>query len=122
MKLSLYTCPCCGHVTFEEAIGSDEICGVCYWQDDALALRYPNEKWIGSATLVEAQKNFARFGACEERLSEAAKNSRAKKSFEIDPLWRPIDLSLDKFDETDALHPKDETRLYYWLPTYWLHD
>ncbi|MBA2497402.1 MAG: hypothetical protein H0V33_09975 [Acidimicrobiia bacterium] len=29
-----FPCPCCGHVVFEEEPGSDEICPVCFWQDD----------------------------------------------------------------------------------------
>jgi hypothetical protein len=33
-----YTCPCCGHKTFNEPPGSFDICPICYWQDDIMDL------------------------------------------------------------------------------------
>ncbi|MGA5134063.1 CPCC family cysteine-rich protein [Streptomyces olivoreticuli] len=35
-----FPCPCCGHRMFS-GFWSDEICAVCFWQDDLFQLRYP---------------------------------------------------------------------------------
>lgn len=37
-----FPCPCCGHLVFKDAPGSDEICPVCFWQDDIVQLRWPD--------------------------------------------------------------------------------
>jgi hypothetical protein len=63
-----YPCPCCGHLTLGEPPGSYEGCPVCFWEDDVVQLRWPT--WAGGANkpaLIDAQRNFAAFGACEER-------------------------------------------------------
>lgn len=64
-----FTCPCCGYLTLEER-GGFEICPVCYWEDDgqddhdADTVRGgPNS----ALSLAQARKNYAAFGACDER-------------------------------------------------------
>ncbi|WP_441244952.1 CPCC family cysteine-rich protein [Tardiphaga sp. 768_D3_N2_1] len=64
-----YRCPCCKYKTLFGR-GQDEICSVCFWQDDGqdepdaeIALGGPN----GSLSLRQAQANFRRVGAVEER-------------------------------------------------------
>jgi hypothetical protein len=64
-----YNCPCCGYKTLSEC-GGDEICSVCFWQDDGqneqdadIVRGGPN----GSLSLTKARDNFRIFGACEER-------------------------------------------------------
>jgi len=52
-----HPCPCCGHLTFNQPHGSYDLCPVCFWEDDAYQLRYP--ELLGRAngiTLVEAQQ------------------------------------------------------------------
>ena len=40
---SKFACPCCGHKTFtEKPNGTYDICPVCFWEDDAIQLDYPN--------------------------------------------------------------------------------
>lgn len=64
-----FACPCCRCLTLDER-GGYEICPVCFWEDDgqddqdaARVRGGPN----GSLSLDQARRNFARFGACEER-------------------------------------------------------
>ncbi len=103
--------------------GTDEICEICFWQDDASSLRYatiadgPNK-----VSLIKAQRNYSRFGACEERLRSRARVPRA--SDKQDPTWRPIDTKVDVLDTSHETGytpwPEDKTELYYWRDTYWL--
>jgi len=67
---SLYRCPCCGCRTLGER-GGDEICPVCFWEDDgqddhdADEVRGgPNDK----LSLTQARQNFREFGACSRRV------------------------------------------------------
>jgi hypothetical protein len=108
-----YPCPVCGHVVFEEPPGSDDICLVCFWEDDASQLRWP--ELAGGAnlvSLVEAQRNFARIGAIEERFVGDVRPPAPDEP--LDPAWRPIEAS-DTFEEPDenAPWPTDTTSLYY---------
>jgi hypothetical protein len=64
-----YPCPCCGFKTLPERGGYD-LCPVCLWEDDGqdehdadLVRGGPN----GKLSLSEGRRNFAAFGACEER-------------------------------------------------------
>ncbi len=73
-----YPCVCCGHLTMDEPPGSFEICPVCFWEDDSVQLRWPD--WYGGANhpcLVDAQQNYQRFGACDERSMPNARPSTA---------------------------------------------
>ena len=114
-----YPCPSCGHVVFAEPPGSDDICLVCFWEDDLEQLRWP--MFAGGAnavSLVEAQTNYRDFGAIEERFAgDVRKPTDAEP---VDPAWRPIRDS-DPFEGPDdsAAWPEDKTTLYYWRPTYW---
>jgi cysteine-rich CPCC protein/uncharacterized protein DUF2442 len=63
-----FQCPCCKFKTLYGR-GQDEICQVCFWHDDGQdeadaerALGGPNR-----LSLRDAQRNFDRFGAIEER-------------------------------------------------------
>lgn len=64
-----FACPCCGYLTLQER-GGFEICPVCSWEDDGQddhdadeVLGGPN----GTLSLTQARKNYADFGACDER-------------------------------------------------------
>ena len=103
-----------------EPPGSYEICDVCWWEDDAVQLRWPT--WSGGANLlclIEAQQNYTRFGANEER---AAKRARPTKDEPLDEGWRPVNPDDDSFEsrgEQQADWPTDLTTLYWWRPTFW---
>lgn len=113
-----YPCACCGHLTFEEPPGSYEICSVCGWEDDLVQLRWPD--WSGGAngpSLVDAQREHAERGA-----SEAVLTDRVPRTAPLDPRWRPVDLTTDRFEPrglSEAPWPADRTSLYWWRPNYW---
>ncbi|MCM2388437.1 CPCC family cysteine-rich protein [Streptomyces albipurpureus] len=116
-------CPCCGHQMFA-ALWSDEICDVCRWQEDPFQLRYP---WAaigpnGGLSLIEAQANFQRLGAMDERHLRHVRPPADDEP--LDPGWRLIDLSRDPFeaDISDDPLPDDLTALYWWRPNYWRRD
>jgi len=64
-----YACPCCGYLTLsEEPPGTFEICAVCFWEDDAVQFREPDETdGANTVSLRVARANFAEFGASERR-------------------------------------------------------
>lgn len=56
MTYANYVCLCCENVVLTEPPGSAVICPVCYWRDDS----------DGGASLTEARRNYAAFGASRE--------------------------------------------------------
>jgi hypothetical protein len=65
-----FSCPCCGYRTLPEASPSDEICPVCFWQDDFVDNQDTDVLGPNHVTLSVARANYARLGASEERLAE----------------------------------------------------
>ena len=63
-------CPCCGYLTLDER-GTFEICPVCFWEDDGIAEKYPNEESSANGiSLDRGRANFLRIGACEEDMTK----------------------------------------------------
>lgn len=65
----IYRCPCCKFRTLHGR-GQDEICPVCFWEDDGEDEADADSVWggpNGSLSLRQAQSNFKLFGAIEER-------------------------------------------------------
>ncbi|HEY1836404.1 MAG TPA: CPCC family cysteine-rich protein [Rhizomicrobium sp.] len=69
MSAKTHRCPCCGYLTLQNR-GANEICPVCYWEDDGQDIGDldtvrggPN----GKLSLRDAMIAFARYGAVEER-------------------------------------------------------
>jgi hypothetical protein len=63
-----YRCPCCKFKTLHGR-GQDEICPVCFWQDDGQDESEAEEVWGGpnySLSLRQAQRNYQKIGAVEE--------------------------------------------------------
>jgi RNAse (barnase) inhibitor barstar len=89
----MYTCPCCGYKTFEnEPPGTDEICKICFWQDDGVQFGDPH--YAGGAnrvSLIEAQINFIDFGACEKEMLKYVR--KPSQNDEKDCEWQPFDIS-----------------------------
>ncbi len=74
--------------------------------------------------LVEAQKEFARIGACD---AASVRHSRLVTPRDRrDPEWRPFDPLTDRCmgdspeDRTLWLEKRPEKGFYYWRPDYWL--
>lgn len=67
-----YKCPCCGNYTYLEPVGgTDEICPVCFWEDDKIQLK--DITYAGGAnamSLQEARENYKEFGACCREMLE----------------------------------------------------
>jgi hypothetical protein len=62
-----FACPCCASLTLPTR-GDDELCPVCFWEDDGqddhdadVARGGPN----GLLSLTQARANYAAFGACD---------------------------------------------------------
>ncbi len=65
-----YVCKCCGCAALDSADEYD-ICPVCFWEKDRTQESEPEYKGgANSVSLNEARKNYAEFGACEERFAE----------------------------------------------------
>ena len=116
----LSPCPCCGHRVFEGDPGTEEICPVCFWQDDLFSLLDPFEA-LGpnKVSLIEAQANFASLGLCDPHYAHVKSRLADRARFAIDLGWRPIDPVRDRF-RTSADYPVDEGKTYYWRMDYWL--
>lgn len=119
-----YPCPCCGHLIFPEPPGSYDICEICFWEDDLVMLRWPaTGGGANDASLVEAQRNYAEFGAGER--GHLVHVRTATEDDAVDPGWRPIDSQRDSFEPggvQEAPWPEDATVLYWWRPTFWRGD
>lgn len=65
-----YPCPCCGCLTFDEPpTGNYDICPVCFWEDDPIALEKPDEELgCNGVSLTQAKKNYKKFGACKKEM------------------------------------------------------
>ena len=114
-----FPCPCCGYLVFEGPPGSDDICLICFWEDDALQLRFPSlADATNTVSLREAQQSYAQVGAIEARFVEDVRKPTPEDR--LDPGFRPIAES-DSFETevTEEGGPADATALYYWRPTFW---
>lgn len=83
-----YTYPCCGYKSLdEEPPGTYDICKICFWEDDVVQFADPDyEGGANGASLRQAQKNYEKFGACEERYIPFVRE--ASESDERDPNWK----------------------------------
>jgi len=114
-------CPCCGHLVHDGPTGSSLICPICRWEGDLLQLRWP--KYEGGANkvfLIQAQLHFRAVGAKQVDRTKLARRPRDDEP--VDDGFRPIDLSIDSFEETlvqEASWPDDGAVLYWWRPTFW---
>src|SRR5581483_339967 len=63
-----YPCPCCGYLVFNEPPGSYGICGICFWEDDAVQLAFPDlAGGANKCSLMDGQVAYEKYGACEQR-------------------------------------------------------
>lgn len=119
-----FPCACCGHLVFEEPAGSYAICDICFWEDDAIQLRWPD--WTGGAngpSLIEAQRLYAELGAMEPRFTHMVHQPTDDEPLDAD--WRTINLTIDLFEPkgiSERPWPKDTTALYWWRPTFWRRE
>ncbi|MET8552117.1 CPCC family cysteine-rich protein [Micromonospora zamorensis] len=111
-----YPCVCCGYRTLRDPPGSHEICRVCRWEDDVYQLRWPYRAGgANKSSLIDAQRNFGLYGACDE--DSLVENRADPADYDREPHWRTIDLQRDRFEPGGgalAAWPDDRTVLYWW--------
>jgi Cysteine-rich CPCC len=111
-----FTCPCCGHIVFDEPPGSYEICPICFWEDDDVQLRHPTMSGgANKPSLVAAQASFQAIGAIEARFIELVR--RPGQGEPRDPQWRPVDAETDRFPglaSEDKSGSGGRVESYYW--------
>jgi hypothetical protein len=72
-----WPCVCCGSFTLLAPTGSgDEICPVCFWQDDAVDNAGGEVLGPNNVTLSVARENYVNFGAAEERVRQHVRMPR----------------------------------------------
>jgi hypothetical protein len=107
-------------LVFNEAPGSYEVCPICFWEDDPVQAADP---WFpGGANrpnLADAQRNYADFGAMEQRF--VPKVRRPRPGDAIDARWRPLrdsdraHATTPKAIEDAALRSAVAPSYHYWL-------
>jgi|APEBP8051073058_1049385.scaffolds.fasta_scaffold01638_5 hypothetical protein len=116
-----FPCPCCGYLTFGGSPGSYEICEICFWEDDAVQLRWPDKPGgANRVSLIEAQQSFSNTGASEDRLKSYVRSATSRDHRDDD--WRPVSRADDSFEEwpkQQEAWPSDLTALYWWRPSFW---
>jgi hypothetical protein len=94
----LHYCLCCGYRTIEgyktdhgytKPPETYDICPICFWQDDRVATRFPDEA-IGpnGVSLNEARRNFQEFGASERVMLQHVRPPNEGE--ERDPDWKLV--------------------------------
>jgi cysteine-rich CPCC protein len=118
-----YPCPCCGYITFSEGPGSYAICGICFWEDDASQLRWPDVAGgANQPSLLQSQRNYLQFFAMEQRFAYFVRSPDLNDRADVE--WRLIDPEVDHFEPAGVQErpwPADLTVLYWWRPTFWRH-
>lgn len=89
-----YTCPCCGYKTIDSD-GNYDICSICFWEDDPFQKMNVYNLGANKIPLVEAQRNYIRNGACEERVAKFVR--KPTNQDKRDPNWKPINDILYEF-------------------------
>ncbi len=90
-----------------------------------MQLRFPMMPGAANAvSLVEGQRNFDHYGACQKRFVDAVRAPRAADRRE--DAWRRLDPLRDNpespargINYADSYPEHDPTVLYYWRDTYW---
>lgn len=109
-----YPCFCCGYKTLtKEPPGSYEICPICFWEDSL-----PDGSWQHATSnrigLIQAQRNFLAYGACDCQWLDSVRNPTEKD--ERNPGWQTIELRLHTqwHKLLNQFNPSDST-LWVWL-------
>ncbi|QCR31919.1 hypothetical protein C1N55_06885 [Lysinibacillus sp. SGAir0095] len=85
------TCPCCGYKTMDSD-GNFEICTICFWEDDPYQKENVYETGANHIPLIEAQRNYISYGACEKRFVKSVRKPILHDK--RDPNWKAINDAL----------------------------
>jgi hypothetical protein len=81
---ALYPCPCCGYQVFNEPPGSNEVCPICFWEDDEIQFAFPDcSGGANNCSLIEGQRNFAAFGVSETQFKVFARLRNPKGAIQL---------------------------------------
>jgi hypothetical protein len=104
------------------------MCPICFWEDDIVQLAFPDlTGGANHCSLIEAQRNFSSFGACEMRIKEHVRGPN--ESDRRNEAWRPLQPDSDRYLKWDVQEDHQKWQgvkdsrtlcLYYWLSDYWL--
>jgi Cysteine-rich CPCC len=86
-----YACPCCRFLTLS-ARGADEICQVCFWEDDGQDDHDADEVRggpNGNLSLASARANFRNIGAWSDTALSHVRAPRPEEVPNSDPWFRP---------------------------------
>ncbi|MBW4647460.1 MAG: hypothetical protein KME06_01985 [Kastovskya adunca ATA6-11-RM4] len=113
-SVQAYPCLCCGYKTLtKEPPGSYEICPICFWEDSLAdwSWQHASSNGIG---LIQAQRNFLAFGACDRQWLDSVRCPTEEE--ERNPNWQTIEVTLHaKWHELlNQFNPSDYT-LWVWL-------
>ncbi|MEU0236326.1 CPCC family cysteine-rich protein [Nocardiopsis sp. NPDC006198] len=118
--MSSFPCPCCGFRVHKNPPGSHEVCPVCFWEDDAVQLRWPAlSGGVNNNSLYDAQCKYVEIGASDYPFFGRVRNNLPHERKE--PGWRLIDFSVDNFEELNhgGEWPVDKSDLYWWRDSFW---
>ncbi|WP_051450806.1 CPCC family cysteine-rich protein [Actinospica robiniae] len=121
-KVPRFPCVCCGHLVFEQRVGSFEICPVCFWEDDLVQTRWPDfEGGPNQLSLIECQRNYRALGAVQTRVLKYVRPAADDEP--IEDGWFPLGpadlVHFEPVAEDLEPWPEEMTRLYWWRPTFW---
>jgi Cysteine-rich CPCC len=74
-----FPCPCCGYKTLPARSPCDEICEVCFWQDDFVDNHDTDVLGPNRVRLSVARSNYERWGASEQRFVEHVRAPRPEE-------------------------------------------
>ena len=67
-----FQCSCCGNYTLREE--SDDICRVCYWQEDIVQREKPDfEGGANEESLNQARKNYRLIGVFSRKFADKSR-------------------------------------------------
>lgn len=82
------TCSCCGYKTLEDDTVF-EVCEICSWQDDEFFGDSPDcENNVNRISLLQAQKNFIEFGACNKESIKYVRKPDENDKRDLN--WKPV--------------------------------
>ena len=104
LDLSIYPCPCCGHLVFSREPGNHQVCPICMWEDELAQLRFPLMPSLSNGvSLRVAQDNYHSFGAAQRR--NRGLTREPLEGEQLDPGWRRLDPAIDNIEEPQRGEP-----------------
>jgi hypothetical protein len=110
---SLYPCPSCGFMVFDEPSGSYDICPVCDWEDDPVQFSYPA---MGGGANKESLHSYQQLW-----IKRIPSDINSYQEYHRDVAWRPLrieELNKSGIPKTGVGYFESaclDSPQYYWL-------